>query len=321
MHVSDEEFEQTLHDLEQEITNPVAGVYGPTTKLWEVNREAIVFLGGGRAALLQTAHPFVAHGVDQHSKTKTQPLGRFIRTFENVFAMVFGDWSSARKAAIRVRTIHKQIHGKIGEFVGPYTPESPYEANDAEALFWVHATLFDTSVQVFELIVRKLSLWEKDVYYEQTKRFARLFGIPESVIPNTWRDFEAYNQAMFDSPVITVGHCAAETARFLQIPPVPSMAPLWKWYWIMTAGLLPPRVRNGYRLPFGTWEQRVFQSSLTTLRASYPRLSANVRTLPAYREALRRLHPEQRPTMLDQMLDQTFRFVKKNQNRLLRKYA
>ena len=62
---------------------------------WKIGREAITFLGGGRAALLQLAHPYVAHGVDQHSETRTDPIGRFNRTFLHVFNMIFGSQADA----------------------------------------------------------------------------------------------------------------------------------------------------------------------------------------------------------------------------------
>ena len=44
------------------------GLYGPESKVWEVSRESGSFFGGGRAVFLQLAHPFVAAGVQQHSK-------------------------------------------------------------------------------------------------------------------------------------------------------------------------------------------------------------------------------------------------------------
>src|SRR3712207_7704222 len=40
-----------------------------------------LFLGAGRALLLQLAHPWVAAGISQHSTTLADPIGRFHRTF------------------------------------------------------------------------------------------------------------------------------------------------------------------------------------------------------------------------------------------------
>jgi hypothetical protein len=117
--------EAELERLRADVGDPRAGIFGPGSKLWEVNRSSAVFLGAGRAALLQLAHPWVATAIEQHSHTRQDPIGRFQRTFARVFAMVFGDLDSALEAARSVHTVHTHIEGELA------------------ALLWVHATLFD----------------------------------------------------------------------------------------------------------------------------------------------------------------------------------
>jgi hypothetical protein len=68
----------------------LAGIFGPRSMTWRVDREAAVFLGAGRALLLQLAHPWVATAIEQHSDTFADPISRFHRTFSVVFTMVFG---------------------------------------------------------------------------------------------------------------------------------------------------------------------------------------------------------------------------------------
>ena len=68
MTVGRDDLHQLLDRLRAETEDPRAGVFGPASMLWRVNRESIAFLGGGRAALLQLAHPFVAHAVDDGDK-------------------------------------------------------------------------------------------------------------------------------------------------------------------------------------------------------------------------------------------------------------
>ena len=89
-------------------SDPRAGIHGPGSLTWELNREAVNFVGGGRAILLQLAHPFVAHAVAQHSNTLTDARGRFERTFAGVFAMTFGDLDQAFRAARRVHAVHSR---------------------------------------------------------------------------------------------------------------------------------------------------------------------------------------------------------------------
>jgi len=160
MTVSQDDLEGALAQLRRQVPSPEQGIWGPGTVAWMVTRELVTFLAGGRAILLQLAHPFVASGIDQHSSTKHDPIGRFRRTFRYVYAMAFGDLDHACEAARRVHRIHQRIHGTIGERVGPYDANSPYDANDEEALLWVHATLFEGAVCAFESILRPLSVAE-----------------------------------------------------------------------------------------------------------------------------------------------------------------
>jgi uncharacterized protein (DUF2236 family) len=46
--------------------------------------------------------------------------------------------------------------------VGAFQAGHPYHANHPEALLWVHSTLWDSSVRIFEAFVRTLSLQEKE---------------------------------------------------------------------------------------------------------------------------------------------------------------
>ena len=56
-------------------------------------------LGGGRALILQVAHPLVAAGVAQHSNYRKDPWGRLFRTLDRTTAIVFGDSDDAEQAA------------------------------------------------------------------------------------------------------------------------------------------------------------------------------------------------------------------------------
>lgn len=298
------DLEAYLARLRSTVSDPRAGIFGPTSVVWRINREAVIFLGGGAAALLQLAHPAVAHAVDQHSTTRTDPLGRFLRTFERVFAMVYGDLDEALDAARRVHAIHSRVVGTVAEDTGAYRAGAPYAANDPEALLWVHATLWDTSIQVYELVAGPLPAVEKAAYYEETKRFAALFGIPDDAIPPTWEDFRAYVCRMVDGPAVAVGTPAREMATFLLRPPGSLAGPLWEWQTIVTAGLLPERLRHEYRLPFGRLEQGVFAASVATIRRTWWGLPSRLRFLPAYRRALRRLDGSA-PDLLDDAIDWT----------------
>lgn len=305
MTVSRADLERYLDRLASRTQNPSYGLFGPESMLWKLNRESIIFLGGGRAALLQTAHPFVAHGVDQHSKTKTDPQGRFRRTFANVFAMVFGDLSGATKSARRVHAIHDRITGLITERIGAFDLNSPYEANKEEALLWVHATLWDTSILVYEHIFGPLPLPVKDRYYEETKLFAYLFGIPDSVLPPNWTEFMEYNQKMWESDVLAVGRPASEIAHFILQAPRPELKPVFAWYKIITAALLPERIRHQFNIGYGRAEKAVFDASLRAIRTVYPKVPERLRYLPAYNEAQRRIEGKEGKDLFGKIVEKS----------------
>ena len=279
------------------------GIYGPDSTTWRISREVILFLGGGRAALLQLAHPFVAHAIDQHSQTRADPVGRFDRTFRSVYAMIFGDLAHARGASERVRRIHEHIAGTIDEEVGAFGPGDRYLANDAMALLWVHATIIDSAVLVYEATVGPLSPADKDRYWEESKRFVRLFGVPAGSLPGRWADFQRWFYQTLASDVIAVGRPARALGSFLMTAPKASAVPVLAWYRTMTAGFMPPSLRAPYGLAYGSRHRLLHRSSLRALRALYPTLPRRLRDVPAYVEARRRLVGDEGPDHFGRRLE------------------
>ncbi|HJL15311.1 MAG TPA: oxygenase MpaB family protein [Sandaracinaceae bacterium LLY-WYZ-13_1] len=289
MVVGRDDLERHLTELVRRTGDPRAGIYGPGSLSWEVNREGVIMLGGGCAALMQLAHPYVAHAVDQHSHTRADPIGRFNRTFGHVFAMVFGDLDHALASARRVHRLHTTIRGVIREDVGRFRRGDRYRANDEEALLWVHATLVDTALRVYELLVQELSPLERDAYYEESKLFAYLFGIPDDVLPPTWEAFQRWYAETIASDTIAVGEPASEMRRFLFQPPHPAHAPLVAWFEVFTAGLLPPKLRRELGFSWTALDRQLFARSIPVLRLAHRALPRRLRYFPAYVEARRRL--------------------------------
>lgn len=289
MIVTQEEFDRQVERVRAAVKDPAVGLYGPDTMTWKISRETIVFLGAGRAALLQLAHPFVANAIEQHSKTRTDPIGRFNRTFVNVYGMIFGDLESVIASARRVRGVHDRIHGPIDEDVGVHRRGDRYRAHDAGALLWVFATLAETSAMAYEIGIAPLSLAEKNAFYEELKLFARLFGIPDAILPADWPALQAYCERMFASDELTVGRPAREIGQFLLTGASAPVRPLMRIYASVTAGLLPERIRAQYGLSFGRADRAAYESSLGALRRTWARLPPRLRQVPDYVEAMRRI--------------------------------
>lgn len=230
------------------------GLFAEDSITRRINRENVLLLGGGRALLMQLAHPKVALGVDEHSDFRKQPIRRLRRTIRMTMAIVFGDRKTALGAARAVNQVHAGVRGR------------GYTALDPDLLLWVHATLSDTALVTYETFVKRLTKREREVFYQEFKLMGELLGIPTARFPATLRDFAGYLEDMMSGGPVRVEARARELARQVLRPgvrvlPGPVMVPLE----IITAGLLPPTLREQYGLAWGAGRQRVFRLAVRTL--------------------------------------------------------
>jgi uncharacterized protein (DUF2236 family) len=79
-YVSHASIEEPLFELETLPAESRLGLFGPESVTWRVIRESAIFLGAGRAALLQLAHPWVAASLVHHSNLMNDAIGRFHST-------------------------------------------------------------------------------------------------------------------------------------------------------------------------------------------------------------------------------------------------
>jgi uncharacterized protein (DUF2236 family) len=288
--VTREQHEASLVELARSVRNPREGILGPRSVAWQLGGDLAVFLGGGRAALLQLAHPFVAYAIDQHSRTRADVVGRFQRTFRNVFAMVFGELDDALAAARRVHNVHTRIHGEIPEQIGAWSAGSPYHANDVDALRWVHATLVDTTIAVRERLDGALPTALKDSYIVEMNRFAALFGIPRERLADSWLAHETYMERMLGSDQIAVAPCAKEMAMFLiGRAGSHSQPPLGRVAELLTATMLPPRLARDFGLARTRASAASISITLGAFAPVYRRLPDRVVAIPARAMAARRI--------------------------------
>ncbi len=300
--VTGADLERELAMVQSAAAGDSAGIFGPHSVIWRVDREAAVFLGAGRALLLQLAHPWVAAAITQHSRSLADPIGRFHRTFSIVFTMVFGTTGQALAAARRLHRRHTAISGALSEDAGAFAAGSPYCANDVAALRWVHATLTDAALLAYELVNPPLPGEDRERYYADARLFAGLFGIPQSALPQSWADFTRYVDDMFSSDTIAVGNAARSIAAELFCGAGTGLrAPVW--YRALTATLLPPRLRDAFELPYGPSELRSVERVLTVFRHAHPWVPARLRYVAPYHEALARLAGRNRPAPLTRVLN------------------
>jgi uncharacterized protein (DUF2236 family) len=212
-----------------------------------INRENILLLGGGRALLMQLAHPKVAAGVDEHSDFRANPIRRLRRTIRMTMAIVFGDRETALAAARGVNQAHASVQG------------AGYRALDPDLLLWVYATLADTALVTYEVFVKRLLPREREEFHQEFKLLGELLGIPRDRFPNTVGDFDEYMEQMVSSGPVRVDPRARELAARVMKPRVwllrgPVMLPMN----VVTTGLLAPALREQYGLSWGPRQQRVY---------------------------------------------------------------
>ena len=86
-------------------------VPGSATVTWRRAGDVRVLLAAGYALLLQVSHPTVGAGVSEHSRFRTDPWGRLLRTLDYSCTMVYAGAEQAGEMGQRIREFHKQIRG------------------------------------------------------------------------------------------------------------------------------------------------------------------------------------------------------------------
>jgi uncharacterized protein (DUF2236 family) len=285
--VSASDLEALLANLRSSSAHPEHGIFSPDSISWKINRESALFLAASRAALLQLAHPWVASAIAQHSKTFHDPISRFHQTFRVMFTISFGSMEQAFTVARQLHRRHQSIRGNLTADAGRFASGTSYEANEVEALRWVYATLIDSSILAYELVLPPLSVAEREQYYREGRTIAALFGIPPEYWPKDWAAFKAYMDSTLASDMLGVaaatrqmGHDLQDGAGLVLRPPF--------WYRSLNVEILPPRFREEFQFSYGERERGSAERALRWIRRFYHRFPGTLRFVGPYNEALSR---------------------------------
>jgi uncharacterized protein (DUF2236 family) len=232
-----------------------------------IHSEGVLLLGGGRALLMQIAHPAVAQGVAEHSNFRADRIGRLLRTLRPMFAIAFGTRQQALDAAARVNRVHEAV-------VGP-----GYSATDPALLLWVLATLIDTAIVMHERFLRPLTPDEAAAYYKDMQQVGLLFGLKPAEMPPTVGEFRAYVEDMSTTLQVSDDARQIAAALFCESPLInASMAPVR----LLTAGLLHPALRQQFALSWGPARERALRTLAATSRLLLPHTPRRLRAPPAF---------------------------------------
>lgn len=279
---------KTLDELQCLSGEDRFGFFGPASVTWQLSRECGLFLGAGRAALLQLAHPWVAASLMHHSNLLHDAIGRFHGTFRVIYTMLFGTRGQALAAARQLYALHTTIQGELPARVGSHPAHEHYEANEIGALRWVHATLIDSAVLALETVLPPLSPELCEGYYAESKRLAALCGLSPGVLPENWQAFTQYMAEMLASPQLGVDASGRALGQSV-LSGVGTWVRPPRWYRALTASWLPERLRDGFGLTFNAQDERVLRRAQRWLPRLYPLLPKIVRFVGPYAEAQARL--------------------------------
>jgi uncharacterized protein (DUF2236 family) len=226
----------------------MSGYFDDNSMLRRIHRERAVALSGPRALLMQAAHPLAVSGLLAHSTAVDEPYERLARTAEVMGTIGFGSREDADRMTRRVRTMHRQVRGRIRSEAGPYPAGTAYRADQPDLLMWVLFTLVDSALVVYQMYVDKLSVKEEEAYWDDFKQVGRLFGLRDRDMPATVADLRDYKREMLEGDALHVSDWARRRAREIVLePPVPRVArPLVETVNFITIALLPDRLRREY---------------------------------------------------------------------------
>jgi uncharacterized protein (DUF2236 family) len=247
----------------------------------QVNSERVVLLGWSRAILMQMAHPQIAAGVIQHSSFRGGAVDAAKRLHHTVAAMLsltFGDDARRAAAVARIRGIHRSVNGTLASNAGPFPAGTRYSAEDPTLLLWVHATLLESTADLYQRVVRPLPERDLDALCTESAPLLEELGGDPATTPCTWKALQSYMASVYDSGVLAVTSDAQAIGIAVLSPTAAGVPlPLSGVHRLVTIGLLPPSLRLAYGFSWDAAREARFQRVLRALRAARrlaPRLIA-----------------------------------------------
>lgn len=288
--ITQDEFEAQLQQVHGAVPDPEVGLFGPDSMMWRITR--YIEPGGlatGRAILMHVSHPWIAQGIRDHSKSQHSLLERGRDTFSYALIMVYGNREQALQAARDVRLQHNRVKGTLPRDAGAFAGGSEYRANEAEAMLWVHATMWESMMLAYELMNGPVSAADKDRFYEETKLFAYLFGIPEAALPKDWFAMIEFCEQLRASERWVITPEAKELVQFLYGGHGVLMWLPMKYNKLVTTANIDPELRAAYGFRWGPVRNVVYDVSIDTVKVAHWLLPNYLLENPVRREALARI--------------------------------
>jgi uncharacterized protein (DUF2236 family) len=191
---------------------PDPGLFGPHSVTWQLHADPAIWLSGIASLYLQALHPLVVSGTVQNSNFLRDPLGRLSRTVGFLGLATYGASTDARRAAARIRHIHRTLKGR-----DPAT-SAHFALDDPELLLWVHCAEVGMHVRVLPRAGFPLTAAQADRYLDEQRVSAELVGLDPARVPGSRAELAAYFDSML--PRLRASPDSEIVYRFLQRPPL-----------------------------------------------------------------------------------------------------
>jgi uncharacterized protein (DUF2236 family) len=255
------------------------GLCGPGSVSWRVIGDVSSFVGGIRALLVQSAHPEVVAGVEDHSRYQADPLGRLNRTSFFVTTATFGAMPEVERAVGLVLDAHRGIRGLSSR-------NRPYEASMPDLAAWVHNSLTESFLVAYREFGPGLTGAEADRFVQEQRQIGVIMGADP--IPTTAAELSDWIRS---HPELAPSPGMEAAVNFLRRPPIP---PFQKFgYRMLMQGAvttIPPRIRGVLGLetnPGGGFNATALVKGLRWA----------MRNSPAWKASLQRCEEEFDPAM------------------------
>lgn len=244
------------------------------------------FTYGQRALLGQATDPLAFTGLVANTTGLDAPFTRLARTAEMMERVYFGDRATADRTTRTVREMHSKVRGRLTDAAGPLPAGSPYAAEAPDALLWILAWLADSARAAYEAFVRPLDPDERELYWQDYRTVGELFGLARDDSPPDYASFRSYLDGRLASDDLFVTQQAFEVGRRVAFDtPVPASRRLNREALnLAVAGIVPPRVRELYRIPWDPARALAFAALGRSFRAGAWLAPARFRRGPCARE-------------------------------------
>lgn len=230
-----------------------AALYAPDSLSWQVYKNPVsMAIGGIAAVILELAEPRVRSGVWGHSSFSTDTMNRIRRTGLAALTTIY---AASEIATSLIHTIARMHEGVVG-----VTPSGvPYRANDSVLLDWVQATISFGFMEAYASFVRPLSDAERNRFYAESERSARLFGAVGAPFSLAAQNalFVATRPALEPHPIVHEFMTLMSTTQLLPGP----LKPLQSMLLRAAVSILPDWLSDLLALQT-TWQLAVWEKKL-----------------------------------------------------------